>query len=736
MARLRILGLACVVALAVPGAALAHANLLRSDPANGAVLGSPPGEVRLFFDDRILTQPGSKAIRNSGESVLAGKPHVFQDRGLVIPLKPNLQRGDYTVLWRVLSDDGHPAAGILTFAVGAGRARPTPALTVPNQDEPLRVFERWLFLAGVLTAVGAAVFVLALRQAVDAALGLFVAAFALVVGGGLPLVLQTSLSTRFGAVVMAAVVVAVVGAVIAACAFRYPRLSRGAWLAALLLLPAPSVSGHALDPGRSRLELPVDVLHVAASSIWLGGLLALAVQLRRGVASGTEVRRFSGLALGSVLVLAATGVIRALSELTAVDHVWTTTYGRLLVAKTVLLAGLVALGWANRYRVLPALAASVPRLRRNISAELLLFVGLLTAVALLTQTRPDRGRIGILAAGTEPRESAEEAEASSVLGQTKDGLVLSGVPTAAAELKGRELWLTLQAGDEGAVGMLVRRELRTGRTTTVSEDVAPQYGLAVVAGSVVYATSALPPRLVVIRRGGGRPLVLTQGLIVPFASRGDRVAWAEQVGQQQRVIVRDMRTGKQRVVADMPACRRGRCYRVDSVTLADDGVVFARGAIGSQPSSVVRRSFSAGRPQAVELANDPQPDLIPSSAGAAYYALGRGWYRWDFEQRMPHRAPFQSLSAQPVRYEGGRWLVQVHHGCSDTIVAWLASGRRVALVSPRTARSIAGVGAGFCAKFLSLSWTAGRAISAWMLSPAGEPHAEATGVLVIGPRLE
>jgi copper transport protein len=733
----RILGLACVVALAAPAPALAHANLTRSDPANGAVVAAAPRAVRLFFDDTIRTQPGIKAIQNGGGSILAGSPRVLNDRTLVIPLRPGLRKGDYTVLWRALSDDGHPIAGILTFAVGSGRARPQPGLTLGGGGEqPLEILERWLFLAGVLAASGAALFTLALRNAAEPPQSLFLVAFLAVVAGGVPLVVRTSLSTRFGAVVAGAVAVAAVGGVVAAAARRYPRVSPATWLPALLLLPAPSLAGHALDAGRPRFELPVDIAHVAASSIWLGGLLALAAYMRRGDAREAPVRTFSALALASVVVLAATGVIRAFAELTSVGHVWTTSYGRLLVVKTALLAALVAVGWVNRYRLLPAFGRSVSRLRRNVLAELVLFAALVTAVAFLTQSRPDRDRVGILAAPAAAGAPASPEAEALVLGQTRDGLLLEGTAAQAVRDGRSILWQTF-ASDEDPIAKLALRNLRTRRTTTLARDVAPQFGLGVTPRVVVYATSSLPPQLVAIRRSGGRRVLLARRLIAPFASRGERVAWAEEDGERQRVVVHDFATGKDWVAADMPKCKRDRCYRVDAVTLADRGVAFDRGAIGAQPSLVVRHAFSAPRPEALALANDPQPDLVPSSAGALYYALGQGWRRWDFGRPKPARTSFAASGpAQPIRYEDGRWFVQDHRGCDDTILAHRPPARPVVVASPATARALAGVGRGFCAKFIGLTWTAGRVVTTWAVAPADpHAHAEGTGVILFGPRI-
>jgi copper transport protein len=732
---LRLLALAGAVTLAVPAAALAHATLVRSDPADGAVLESAPRVLRLVFDDTIRTQPGVKAIRNGGNSILGGKPRLLNDRTLVIPLEPGLRRGDYTVLWRALSDDGHPVAGIITFGVGSGRARPQPAFSVPGENR-MQVVERWLFLAGVLAASGAALFTLTLRRAAEPPQALFFAAFLLVVAGGAALAADTSLSTRFGIVVAGAAVVAGVGAVVSAATRRNPRVAPATWLLALLLLPAPSLSGHALDRGRPWFEVPVDVMHVAASSIWLGGLLALAIHMRGSDASDAPVRRFSSLALVSVAVIAATGVTRAFGELDAVSHVWTTSYGRWLVVKSALLLSLVALGWANRYRLVPAMTRTRSRLRRNVFAELVLFTGLIAAVAFLTQTRPDRDRLGILAPPPAAvARTSSEAE-PLVLDERKDGLVLEGKPARALSVEGRSIVWETFGSDEGAVAALAVRDLRTHRSTTLARDIAPQYGLAEASGTIVYATGTLPPRLVAIQRPGERRLLLASRLIAPFTWRGERVAWAQQNGARQQIVVHDLSTGRQWIAADVPSCEQQRCYRIDGVTLADRGVVFVRGAIGPQPSFVVRRAFSAQRPEAIAVAHDPQPDLVPSSAGAAYFALGQGWYRWDFGRAKPTRAPFKGDgSVDPIGYDRGRWFVREHRGCDDVIVALLPDERRVVVGSPTTARALAGVGRGFCAKSVNLAWTGGRVVTSWVMTPLGHSHAEAPGVIQLGPKI-
>ena len=390
----RALLLAVLVALVLPSAARAHASLVRTDPRDRAVLSAAPGSVRFVFDDDVRLLSGIKAIRNGGGSVLAGKPHIANGgRVLVVPLRSGLSDGDYTVLWRVISDDGHKLAGVISFGVGAGRAPPTPALAAETGPSAQDVVARWLFFAGLLTAVGAALFRLAVGPVPSR---LLLGAFLLTFIGVSSAIHDVSLSTRFGGVMAAAAVIAGCGALLATVAPLSARLELLPSLAALLLLPVPSLAGHALDSGRPGYAVVVDILHVAAASLWLGGLVSLALALRAGEDRAATLRKFSNLALASVLVLAVTGILRAYTELDSVSQIWETGYGRVLIVKSALLVLLGGVGWLNRFLVLPSGSLSV--LRRNVSVELGLFVVLVGAVALLTDLRPGRDRDAAAAA--------------------------------------------------------------------------------------------------------------------------------------------------------------------------------------------------------------------------------------------------------------------------------------------------------------------------------------------------
>src|SRR5919198_4161929 len=112
-----LLALALPAAAAFPASALAHAYLLRVVPPDRAVLAKAPRELRLVFDEPVTPASGTAAVRNGGGSVLGGRPRAV-GKELVIPLRAGLGAGDYTVRWRVISDDGHLEGGVVAFAVG------------------------------------------------------------------------------------------------------------------------------------------------------------------------------------------------------------------------------------------------------------------------------------------------------------------------------------------------------------------------------------------------------------------------------------------------------------------------------------------------------------------------------------------------------------------------------------------------------------------------------------------
>jgi copper transport protein len=446
---------ACTIAF--PGAAFAHATLLRTVPANGAVLAHGPRRVEVVFDDSIHVGHGNAVVANSSQhSVLAGKPTI-RGRVLILPLRRDLRDDDYSVRWSIVSDDGHLEQGVFAFAVGAGRSPPQSVLGSGGSlgwgDAALRA----LYLLGVLVAAGAAAFGLLARPVLGDRLRrplarlLFFAFLAAFIGGS-GMFRGTVSGTRFQHVLQVALVVAIVGGVAAALAPVYRRLLEPASACALALLAAPTLAGHALDRDQPRwLSVPVDLAHVTAAAVWLGGLASLVLVLPFATTDAARralvVRRFSAAALTAVCVLALSGLGRALTELSAVSQIWSTSYGRALSVKSALLLPLLGLGWLNRTQLLDAFT----RLRRSAMVESVLLVGVVAAVGVLTQVRPGVVRAALPSVAAAPQPAKLPPRAAVV-----DAHGIGALIVAIARTPGRATVTLLGSDDTGVNGRDVR----------------------------------------------------------------------------------------------------------------------------------------------------------------------------------------------------------------------------------------------------------------------------------------
>ena len=379
------------LALALPASAWGHAALVRTIPANGVVVPKAPTEIRVVFDDVVRTGPGIEAIRNGGGSVLDGRPSIVAERTLVIPLRRGLADGNYSARWSIVSDDGHLETGVIAFAIGKGK--PTAALAAGgNGPQAADIVARWLFYAGLLVAVGVALCALVARPRDDERVALLVStACVLAALGAGEEAHRIGLDTRAGTAFGAELIVAIVVASLAGAATLERRVLRPALVLALGLVVAPAFAGHAYDNGVNRLNVPADALHLAGAAAWVGALVGL-VLFR-----DAERRRLVLLALGGVLVLAVTGVIRAWSELLQLAQLWNTSYGQTLLVKTGVLLGALAAGWLLRAHI-----------RRRAGVELVLVAGIVVAVSVLVLLRPGRSieaapPIRIAAAEPSPR---------------------------------------------------------------------------------------------------------------------------------------------------------------------------------------------------------------------------------------------------------------------------------------------------------------------------------------------
>ncbi|NUP50594.1 MAG: copper resistance protein CopC/CopD [Catenulispora sp.] len=419
-------------AVAAAPAASAHATVVSTDPADGALLATAPARITVTFSEsvelqlgalRVFAPDGTQAEVGSAEH-LDGKPETA-----TVPLKGGLKNGTYVVSWRVISADSHPVRGGWTFSVGT-RSAPNSggAEAAPSGDRTVGVLfgvARWLSYLGFAAMGGGAFLLIAFapKLAGDVRLrrliggGWLVLLFGTVAAlllqgpyaGGFGFgrafdvdVLRATLHTRYGrALAWRLILLGGVGVVVSWIATRLTEavvrtrqvVGAVAVVLAVALAVTWSSAGHSGTGSQVWLALPADVVHLLAMATWIGGLTALAVAVLGGggVLEPDErlgvVRRFSTTAFVAVCALAATGVYQGWRQVRHWDSLFGTDYGRLLIIKSSVFLVLLALGFLAR-RILAVDTPDLARLRRSVGAEFGLALVVLAVTALLVESQP------------------------------------------------------------------------------------------------------------------------------------------------------------------------------------------------------------------------------------------------------------------------------------------------------------------------------------------------------------
>jgi copper resistance protein D len=178
-------------------------------------------------------------------------------------------------------------------------------------------------------------------------------------------------------------------------------LIMNAFLISIVLLVSLAWISHAAAARVQPLGLLGDAVHLCAASVWIGGLLPLAIFLMRTHSSlslGERVllvlRRFSTLSLTCVGVLIVSGISNSWLLVGSIHALFTTRYGWLLLAKLAAFGVLIGLGARNRIVIKTKLTRIsetsdlLAQLRRNVIREICLGLAVVAIVACLGVTPP------------------------------------------------------------------------------------------------------------------------------------------------------------------------------------------------------------------------------------------------------------------------------------------------------------------------------------------------------------
>ena len=207
--------------------------------------------------------------------------------------------------------------------------------------------------------------------------------------------------TWFGRVWLARLAFAIVLAAWLASRARAPSTAFAALAIAGAYLASPALAGHAAggQGAEGHVRIGADMLHLLAAGAWVGALPALARLLwaaRREALpiaiAARATRAFSTLGAISVGTLVASGAVSTIYLVRSVAALIDTEYGRLLSAKLVVAAAMLALAAANRWRLAPRLvdrdSGALRALARNTALEIAGGVAVVAIVGMLGITVP------------------------------------------------------------------------------------------------------------------------------------------------------------------------------------------------------------------------------------------------------------------------------------------------------------------------------------------------------------
>jgi putative copper resistance protein D len=167
-----------------------------------------------------------------------------------------------------------------------------------------------------------------------------------------------------------------------------------------VLLFFQALLSHAIDNG--NISIAVYFLHEVAAGLWIGALLTFWIMTRPGQAPDSSIeraaRRVSKIAFWSVIGIVITGAYTAYNGLGLdVHRLLFSVYGRTLIIKVAIFAGVLAIGAYNRYWLMPKIIEPEARdmLLRNMRIEsLILMLAVLGLASLLANTPPAHGMDG------------------------------------------------------------------------------------------------------------------------------------------------------------------------------------------------------------------------------------------------------------------------------------------------------------------------------------------------------
>jgi len=398
--------------------ALAHNTFDSSSPSEGDALEISPSNWTITFAKSVpLDSFSGEVINGDGiRTQLTSPTHGATDNIVVVSLPTSLT-GAITARWKLVSSDGHVVSGRVAFSVNTTSATilttdpngdipsnsSVPETTVVSQEEISNASSapeviRWslrllgylaililiglvfaeMFLAEGTLAAATGRRLLLISSAAITVVPIFQGWIFLADVNGYsffkaPLDTFDLFSTTPGSMMLTR---ALTGAAISyAAIIAWPQLTNtikerqaigliGAYLITL------AYTSHSRSQALPLLGIPVDVLHVAASAIWLGGLTVLALVVIPFIDAKSALltyTRYGRYAQYAVITIVVTGVIQTLRlHGVSLSSLFGERHGQILLLKIVAVGLMLKVGDVNRRRLLKNLPTEdSPMIKRS-----------------------------------------------------------------------------------------------------------------------------------------------------------------------------------------------------------------------------------------------------------------------------------------------------------------------------------------------------------------------------------
>ena len=428
------------------GFAYGHPFVVNTEPVQSSNIAAGTNQIIIHYSEAVEVEYSTiKVLDKNGDQVDNKDTKYFQGEDSLIVTTESLDGGVYTVTSKVLSKiDGHVVSDAFVFA--AGSARIDPSLLEEETEQPVVYFPeaaaRFPGLVGQVIVLGAALSSLliwksaitknTIKESLEELQKRHSHVFLKLTGIGLFLVLASNIvmlavqsialqisplaaiQTGFGTTWLARMILTIILFVVWFWAERKIIVEKKQQLIvlglSLVLISTTTMLGH----GAASMHEPaiiLDYVHNLLASVWIGGVIYTTFVIipsfakletnKKELMSLLIIPKISSMVIiaGGILIITGPTLLWFLES--DVGLLYSSTYGKLILAKILLGSIMVVIGGYNQFRIQKPAEKNLQsgsivvynKFRKSLKIESVIGIALLGVVALLANSSLPAGEI-------------------------------------------------------------------------------------------------------------------------------------------------------------------------------------------------------------------------------------------------------------------------------------------------------------------------------------------------------